>query len=293
METLKKYVVRPGLGVGLGLSIAVLTACVSGPQSSRQAEQDSGPEQPVDVSHIPDAVPRVEPRTQAGNKTPYTVLGKTYYVMPDSDGYRERGMASWYGRKFHGQRTSNGEIYDMYGMTAAHKTLPIPAYVRVTNLDNGRSVIVRVNDRGPFHGDRIIDLTYAAAKKLDFEGSGTAPVEVEALDPASFGESASVRPARAAPSRRGGEPPAPAPKHAGGHQLPDNTYLQAGAFASAETANRLQARLQQMTAYPVFIQPLKELYRVRIGPITDNLELLDLQQLIQQQNLGVPQVVKQ
>src|SRR5690606_2878870 len=123
--------------------------------------QDRGPASYVDLSQIPDAVPRSEPRTRAGIKNPSAVLGKTEYLLEDESDYRERGYASWYGKKFHGHQTSNGEIYDMYGMTAAHKTLPIPSYVRVTNLDNNRQVVVRVNDRGPFHSGRIIDLSYA------------------------------------------------------------------------------------------------------------------------------------
>jgi len=144
---------------------AGLTACVSSPAPTSKPRQptfaeqkDRGPTQAMDVDHIPDAIPRYEPRTIAGNKSPYTVLGKTYRVLPDSTGYSEQGIASWYGEKFHGRNTSNGEIYDMYGMTAAHKTLLIPSFVRVTNLDNGKSIIVRVNDRGPFHDNRIIDL---------------------------------------------------------------------------------------------------------------------------------------
>ena len=134
---------------------------------------------------VPDAVPRAEPLSKYGNPESYTVYGKTYNVMPSSLGYREIGYASWYGRKFHGRRTSSGEIYDMYAMTAAHRTLPLPTYVRVRNLDNGREAIVRVNDRGPFHSDRIIDLSYAAATKLGLVEAGTAKVEVEAIDTGS------------------------------------------------------------------------------------------------------------
>jgi rare lipoprotein A (peptidoglycan hydrolase) len=132
---------------------------------------------------VPDAVPRVEPRSRYGNPPFYDVFGKRYYVLSSSVAYVERGVASWYGPGFHQVRTSTGEPYDMYGMTAAHKTLPLPAYVRVTNLQNGRSVVVRVNDRGPFVGNRIIDLSYTAASKLDMLRNGTAMVEVRAIDP--------------------------------------------------------------------------------------------------------------
>ena len=135
----------------------------------------------VDVSGVGDAVPKDEPRSKYGNPESYEVFGKRYHVLDDARGYVERGIASWYGEKFHGRRTSNGETYDMYAMTAAHATLPIPSYVRVTNLANGRSVVVRVNDRGPFKSDRVIDLSYVAAYKLGFIQAGQARVEVEAI----------------------------------------------------------------------------------------------------------------
>jgi rare lipoprotein A len=137
--------------------------------------------QPLET--VPDAIPRFEPRSLYGNPPFYDVFGKRYFVMPSSVGYVERGVASWYGPGFHKVRTSMGETYDMYGMTAAHKTLPLPAYVRVTNLQNGRSCVVRVNDRGPFVGNRIIDLSYTAAAKLDMLRNGTAMVEVRVLQP--------------------------------------------------------------------------------------------------------------
>ena len=139
---------------------------------------------------IPDAVPRIEPRSTHGNPVAYEVFGKRYFVLATADGYRERGVASWYGPTFHARPTSSGEPYDMYAMTAAHKTLPIPAYVRVTNLGNGRSVVVRVNDRGPFVDNRIIDLSYTAAYKLDMTRAGTAFVEVEAITPGTLVETA-------------------------------------------------------------------------------------------------------
>lgn len=145
-------------------------------------KQDLGPKQHLDMSMAPDAIPKVEPRSRGGNKSQYEVWGKTYSVMASSVGYQERGLASWYGQKFHGHLTSNGEIYDMYTMSAAHKSLPLPTYARITNLANNKMVIVRVNDRGPFHGDRVIDLSYAAASKLDYRKTGVAEVLVEAID---------------------------------------------------------------------------------------------------------------
>jgi len=144
----------------------LMAACASKPSFNEQL--DSAPAKPRDVSAVKNAVPVAVKRTIAGNKSPYTVLGKTYTLLAESRGYKEQGLASWYGQKFHGRNTSNGEVYDMYAMTAAHKTLPIPSYVKVTNLDNGRSIVVKVNDRGPFHEGRIIDLSYAGAVKLDF-----------------------------------------------------------------------------------------------------------------------------
>lgn len=151
-----------------------------------RSEQDRGPkpeEVPADIALTPDPVVRAEPKSRYGNPGSYEVFGKRYFVLDSARGYRERGGASWYGKKFHGRRTSSGEPYDMYAMTAAHRTLPLPSYVRVTRLDNGHSVIVRVNDRGPFHDDRIIDLSYAAAARLDIIERGHARVEVEALAP--------------------------------------------------------------------------------------------------------------
>lgn len=276
----------------------MLAACSSSP--SRQQPQrvysmdrDRGPSQAMDVTHIPDAVPRWEPRTAAGNKSPYTVLGRTYQVMASSDGYREQGLASWYGEKFHGELTSNGEIYDMYGMTAAHKSLPIPTYVQVTNLSNGHQVIVRVNDRGPFHDGRIIDLSYAAAKKLGFVDQGTAPVEVTAINPDTWiaqqggGNQMAVR-----PTSSGSEPAAPTP----GYQLPGNTFLQAGAFGSRQSAESLRRQLAELTSLPVFIREIREpqsLFRVRIGPIEDHSQLLNLQDRIRQLNLGQPHLVQE
>ena len=146
----------------------------------KPGEADSVPDDIPDVDRIPEPVPRDEPRSRYGNRS-YKVLGKRYEVLPSAEGYDEVGIASFYGNKFHGRRTSNLEVYDMYAMTAAHKTLPLPSYARVTNLDNGKSVVVRINDRGPFHAGRIIDLSYAAAVKLGYRDRGTARVEVKGL----------------------------------------------------------------------------------------------------------------
>jgi rare lipoprotein A len=157
---------------------------ISRSQGSRyRSNSDSVPTEIPDVSKIPEPVPKVEPRSLYGNKSPYSVLGQTYNVMSNPRGYVERGIASFYGNKFHGYKTSNLEEYDMYQFSAAHKTLPLPSYARVTNLENGKSVVVRVNDRGPFHENRIIDLSFAAAVKIGVWPSGTGLVEVRAIDP--------------------------------------------------------------------------------------------------------------
>lgn len=258
-------------------------------------EKDRGPDQPMDVAHIPDAVPRVEPRTRAGNYSPYTVLGKTYRVLENASGFKQRGRASWYGLKFHGKRTANGEIYNMYGMTAAHTTLPIPCYVRVTNMANGRQVIVRVNDRGPFHGNRIIDLTYTAAKKLGFEQQGTAEVELEVLDPKTYsnGPKASNNKVAKAESSGSLAKRAPTPKDSAGFQLPEQTYLQVGAYRAQTTAMAMRQRLLTLTHYPVRIRDnsVDRLYRVRIGPIGNHLDLVSLKQDLLEADIAEPHVV--
>ena len=156
-------------------------------------ERDGPPDEYVEVDYIPDAVPQVEQRSKYGNPPSYVVNGKRYYTLPSSDGYVKRGIASWYGKKFHGRRTSSWEIYDMYAMTAAHRSLPLPTYVRVRNLDNDREVTVKVNDRGPFHPDRLIDLSYVAAKKLGIIEKGTGLVEVRAIDPRFAHQTAQAR----------------------------------------------------------------------------------------------------
>jgi rare lipoprotein A len=208
------------------------------------------PSPPANVEAIPDAVPRPEPRSAHGNPPFYDVLGKRYFVLGASDGYVERGVASWYGPTFHGVNTSSGEPYDMYGMTAAHKTLPLPSYVRVTNLRNGRSVTVRVNDRGPFVANRLIDLSYTAAAKLDMLREGTTLVEVRALEPGQPDNLTRIS-----------ESP------------PPTLYVQAGAFADQNNAQRAITRLRAAGLTRAFIAPPASdkplLYKVRVGPIRD------------------------
>ena len=198
-----------------------------------------------------DLLPRMEPKSRAGNPPFYEVFGKRYYVLSSSADYVERGVASWYGPGFHRVRTSSGEIYDMYAMSAAHKTLPLPAYVRVTNLQNGRSVVVRVNDRGPFVGNRIIDLSFTAASRLDMLRNGTAMVEVRALDPADTAH--------------------PPRSDTAGVAAPKSLFVQAGAFADPANAERLSATLRSGGYGTIFVRDDviagRKMYRVRIGPV--------------------------
>ena len=178
------------------LAMVLLSGCSGGPPA--RPGEDGFPEAqavPPDIAAIPDAVPAFAPRSKYGNPKEYDTLGEHYFVLDSASGYKERGRASWYGTKFNGQRTSSGETYDMFQMTAAHKTLPLPTWVRVTRLSNGRSVVVKVNDRGPFHQGRIIDLSYAAATKLDLLKDGSADVVVEALDPGAPSPAPAATPA--------------------------------------------------------------------------------------------------
>jgi rare lipoprotein A len=250
---------------------------------------------------VPDAAPRAEPRSRHGNPPFYTVFGKRYYVLSSSAAYVERGVASWYGPGFHKVQTSTGEQYDMYGMTAAHKTLPLPAYVSVTNLQNGRSVVVRVNDRGPFVGNRIIDLSYTAASRLDMLRNGTAMVEVRALDsPAtapnpgttllsaaqaspSSGQAGAAASTGAASAGAVSTGAATAPATSGAATAESGTaptaavrtvlFVQAGAFADPANAERLATKLRGGRYGKIFVRDDviagRKMYRVRIGPVPD------------------------
>jgi rare lipoprotein A len=228
----------------------VLAGCsIAGRKAAPAPTPEIVPPPPANVESTPDAIPRREPRSAHGNPPFYKVLGKRYVVLATADGYLERGVASWYGPTFHGESTSNGEKYNMYGMTAAHKTLPLPTYARVTNLKNGRSIVVRINDRGPFVSNRLIDLSYSAAAKLDMLKEGTTLVEVKALtvqEPDELTRSAELP--------------------------PPSLYVQAGAFSDQRNAQRVLDRLHTGGLSSAFIlappdgQPL--LYRVRLGPIS-------------------------
>ncbi|MEQ8954765.1 MAG: septal ring lytic transglycosylase RlpA family protein [Gammaproteobacteria bacterium] len=269
---------------GLGLA-GLLLGCSSTPApeagSRYRISQDRAPSRRVDPTSIAEVIPEPVARTAAGNRSPYTVLGKTYHVLSSDEGYNERGVASWYGEKFHGHQTSNGEIFDMYQVSAAHKSLPLPSFLRVTNLENNRSIIVRVNDRGPFHGDRLIDLSYAAALKLGFADRGTTRVLLESVTPmgprldrgtvvASTAQTLTLAPA--------------------------GTYLQIGAYGSLDAAEQVQDQLQDLTRLPVIIRSVETssagtLYRVRVGPVADDLEIQRLSRRVVAANLGSPYTV--
>jgi rare lipoprotein A len=220
-------------------------------------EQDSAPLRPISQGEVFDAIPQADPILRFGNVSPYVIDGVTYHVLEDYRDYREQGTASWYGAKFSGHKTSNGELYDLYQPSAAHKTLPIPSYARVTNLDNGKSIVVRVNDRGPFHSDRIIDLSYAAAVKLGYMEQGTAQVEVEVMEVVGVED------------RR--------------DPLYGNyRYLQLGAFGREASAQTLVEALKPLLTAEVFVSAVESdgtlLYRVRVGPVDDKSHLLAVQQ---------------
>jgi len=235
-----------------------LAACSSsststGPSTSSNKNKggyymdDGPPKSSVDLAKVKDAVPRSEPLSSTGNK-PYVVFGKQYVPLKSNKGFRQKGTASWYGKKFHGKRTSSGEAYDMYQMTAAHTVLPIPSYAQVTNLNNGRSIIVRVNDRGPFKHNRVMDLSYAAALKLDVVKSGTGRVEIVAI-----GDSTSVRQRETSGT---GEPQA---------------FIQLAAYSNQGAAYSLQKELQSDGYADVAVNRIVQnglnLYRVRLGPV--------------------------
>jgi rare lipoprotein A len=233
------------------LAAALLASCAAGSRREEPSMPQPVPTPPgapgtplPDIAKVPDAVPRPESRSRRGNPPFYDVMGRRYFVLPSAENYVERGVASWYGPGFHAAQTSNGEPYDMYAMTAAHKTLPLPSYARVTNLRNGRSVVVRVNDRGPFVGNRIIDLSYTAAAKLDMLREGTALVEVRTV-------TATDEPSAVAQS---------------------GLYVQAGAFADESNARRLVERLHAAGVSGAFSRANADsraprLHRVRIGPV--------------------------
>jgi rare lipoprotein A len=289
---------RAGAAIALWALTLAGCATVTHHPSPRPLPPVPAPPPPANVGAIPDAVPRAEPKSLHGNPPFYEVYGQRYYVLATADGYAERGVASWYGPNFHGANTSSGEPYDMYGMTAAHKTLPLPCYARVTNLRNGRSIVVRINDRGPFVANRLIDLSYTAAAKLDMLRDGTTLVEVRTLAPgAPLPASALVAPTLTAAAATAAAPAGPAAiivapeptavasgapqdlSHedtvasavAAADPPPPALYVQAGAFAEPKNAQRTLERLERGGVTGAFVAAPaaggSSLYRVRVGPV--------------------------
>ncbi|MEZ9282807.1 hypothetical protein BCU85_08915 [Vibrio lentus] len=230
------------------LSIVGLAVLINGCSSQEQKDRydidsDIAPDAPISVEHLEDAHPQYEPYSLGGN-TDYTLRGEDYKIVKKTEGFTEKGKASWYGKKFHGHLTSNGEIYDMYSMSAAHKTLPIPSYVKVTNTDNNKTTIVRINDRGPFHEGRIIDLSYAAAYKLDVLRTGTANVEIEVITVAM---------------------PTDANKKAALPQF----IIQVATSPHEDRTEKLAKDLGEKLAVATFLQPNDDNYRLMLGPFHD------------------------
>ena len=253
---------RPGstaalLAAGPLAFVALVAGCVTAvdgtPDSPVRPERDSAPAAPPPgLAHLPDPEVRTDPLSRYGNRA-YEVFGQRYEVLESAVGYDESGVASWYGQKFHGHPTSSGEIYNMYRLTAAHKTLPIPSYARVTNRDNGKTTIVRINDRGPFRDSRIIDLSYASAVKLGFADSGTARVRVESLLPGDVATS-------------GGRKP--------------SFYVHAGPFAQRENADAVRSELASVAAGDATVVRLDEAFAVRIGPLASRWDAERLRALL-------------
>ncbi|MDZ7789207.1 MAG: septal ring lytic transglycosylase RlpA family protein [Xanthomonadales bacterium] len=244
------------------LGVFLLAAC--GREAVREVS-DGPPAERLDPAKIERPDPRPEPRSAYGNHSPYEVLGRTYRVLDSAAGYHEQGVASWYGTKFHGRATSSGEPYDLYQLTAAHRTLPLPTWVEVTRLDTGKTITVRVNDRGPFHPDRIIDLSWAAASELGMTELGTAPVEVRAI---TFGDESS-----------------PTPRPA---KLP--VYVQVGAFSERQRAQRVMSDLERAGIGPVDSEATRtdigRVWRVRLGPVNDAARAIALVDRVAELGLG-------
>jgi rare lipoprotein A len=259
-----------------------LAACTSAPVRTPSPQKpggyylDDGPgdNPPANLDQIPDAQPRVEP-IKASTARPYTVFGQTYVPMAQVAPYKARGTASWYGKRYHGQPTSSGEVYDMYAMTAAHPTLPIPSFVRVTNLRNAKSVVVRINDRGPFHSDRLIDLSYAAAYKLGIINHGSDLVEVQAIVPVDQRQTTAPVPGTV-PAEVVSEPPV---------QEPTGAYVQLGAFSTRQNAQSFLLRMRAQLGWlgdNVALYGREGLYRVHAGPYASRDEATQVAERIEQ-----------
>lgn len=242
-------------------SLLLLAIFLNGCSTLSGGRQDGAPKGNIDVARIPNAVPKAEPLCKYGNPRFYYVHGKRQYVLRSAKGYNKVGFASWYGTKFHGQLTSSREPYSLYGMTAASRDLPLPTYVQVTNLQNGRSIIVKVNDRGPFVGNRILDLSYVGAEKLGYAGRGTALVRVTAIDPVLWAQQHKVMYNVASATTPSAIPPA----------TPTEFYLQLGAFADRTHAENYRLRIAAIANKDVYVKTSyhngNPIYKVQVGPL--------------------------
>jgi len=290
------------------LLVFSLTACgsLSG-RSGFFTSKDSAPRHNVDIASIPNAVPRIEAKSRYGNPASYVVFNKRYFVMADSKDYKARGVASWYGTKFHGKKTSSGEPYDMFAMTAAHRTLPLPTYIQVTNLSNQRQVIVKVNDRGPFSNDRILDLSYAAASKLGVLASGTALVDIKAIDPRQKHTAPQpvkkAAPKKVAPIQAVSTKAIPSIVQKTAElttpSMPvtdeKHIFLRIASFNDRSNAERLRRKLVRLSDTGVHIKPVQHkqntLYRISIGPFDSSKKAGKLAETITILGFGKPQLV--
>ncbi len=304
LDNIKPLFQPPGFSLKAVFSamlLLILFSCAS----KKVGPVDAGPKGPVDWTQVKPVEPKPETPSRYGNPKSYEVYGQVYHVLPSATNFKQKGVASWYGSNFHGRRTSSGETYDMLKLTAAHKTLPIPCYVRVINHDNGRQIIVRVNDRGPFLKSRIIDLSYAAAYKLGMAEKGTANVSIETIafntqsKAASTSKSSAISKPPAKPAMTGLAtlPPKVLKVAANTAQGDKKRFVQVGAYSSRQRANQLKTILAREIQLPVNISVIKrsgkKLYRVRIGPIDDPSMAQKLVETIKHTELGKPSIVYQ
>ena len=259
MFDIRQAAMGRAISLTMGLLFCLLLISCAGEQQKGSGPTDGPSTRDLKASDVADAAPRAQPLARYGNRSPYEVFGKRYTVLQSSRGYHERGVASWYGSKFHGRRTSSGEPYDMHLATAAHKSLPLPTFAEVTNLDNGRKVIVKINDRGPFKSGRLIDLSYGAALRLDMIATGTARVDVRVIDVYSSSEEQT--------------PVGTLVDNGGIAGNSEETWLQAGAYGRREGAEQLAGQLLRADVSPVSIHNSGNLFRVWLGPFVSPVEL--------------------
>lgn len=279
MMLVRKNILKLSRLILLFILAAQISGCVS-LKSKSDLDADGPPAFPRSVKYIPDAIPKPETKSKYGNPSTYAALGKTYRVLDSHQGFEETGMASWYGQKFHGRRTSSGEPYDMYAMTAAHPTLPIPCYAKVTHIESGKTAIVKINDRGPFKSNRIMDLSYAAAHKLGVYQKGTSKVKIQVINPKEWNHDLYL-----AQTNKNHTKNPPENKHTPG------LYLQLAAFSQKTNADAFADKIQELVqSHPVEIKfvdsTVNSTYRVQMGPFTQKHEAHQIANLLKSKNLS-------